>query len=59
MSSVKKAEVFYRERKVGTLAETRDRRIAFEYDGKWLEDGFSISPFSLPLEKKVFLPNVL
>ena len=57
MSSVKKAEVFYRERKVGTLAETRDRRIAFEYDGKWLEDGFSISPFSLPLEKKVFLPK--
>ena len=24
---------------------------AFEYDSQWLLDGFSISPFSLPLEK--------
>ena len=55
MSSLKKMDVFYRNRKVGTLAETKDRRIAFEYDGTWLGSGFSISPFSLPLEKKVFL----
>ena len=55
MSSLKKMDVFYRNRKVGTLAETKDRRIAFEYDGAWLGSGFSISPFSLPLEKKVFL----
>ena len=31
---------------------------AFEYDKDWLLDGFSISPFSLPLEKKVFMPNI-
>jgi serine/threonine-protein kinase HipA len=30
---------------------------AFEYDGLWLADGFSISPFQLPLEKKVFVAN--
>ena len=24
---------------------------------KWLENGFSISPFSLPLKKQVFLPT--
>jgi serine/threonine-protein kinase HipA len=32
-------------------------QVAFEYDDNWLSDGFSISPFSLPLEKKVFLPS--
>lgn len=26
-----------------------------EYDGEWLEHGFSISPFSLPLQKGVFI----
>lgn len=31
--------------------------MAFEYDENWLKDGFAISPFSLPLEKKVFLPK--
>ncbi len=32
--------------------------IAFEYDESWLRNGFSISPFSLPLEKKVFIPKI-
>ena len=31
---------------------------AFEYDHEWLADGFPVSPFSLPLEKKVFLPKI-
>lgn len=57
MSSLKKMDVFYQGRKVGTLAETRNRLAAFEYDGTWLEEGFPVSPFSLPLEKKVFLPK--
>ena len=29
--------------------------MAFEYADKWLANGFSISPFSLPLEKRVFV----
>lgn len=29
--------------------------MAFEYADKWLANGFSISPFSLPLEKRVLL----
>lgn len=57
MSSLKKMDVFYQGRKVGTLAETRNRLAAFEYDGTWLKKGFPVSPFSLPLEKKVFLPK--
>lgn len=57
MNNFKKLEVFYRNRKVGTLAVTKEHCVAFEYDGTWLEEGFPISPFSLPLEKKVFLPK--
>ena len=39
------------------LAKTPDRIVAFEYDSDWLNNGFSISPFSLPLIKKVFIPK--
>jgi len=47
--------VLYNKRKVGRLAETPDKLLAFEYDSVWLRDGFSISPFKLPLEKRVFI----
>lgn len=30
---------------------------AFEYDREWIAEGFSISPFYLPLEQKVFIPK--
>ena len=43
--------VFFHDRLVGTLAMTNERKAAFEYADEWLENGFSISPFSLPLEK--------
>lgn len=49
-------KALYHDREVGTLAFTSDKRAAFEYSDLWLEDGFSVSPFSLPLEKKVYLP---
>ena len=49
----RKVEVFLDDRFVGTLAETADRRVAFAYSDEWLETGFSISPFSLPVEQKV------
>lgn len=51
-------EVFYHERKVGTMALYQNRLAAFEYSSDWLKDGFSISPFSLPLKKKVFMPKL-
>ena len=50
-------QVYYDERHVGTLAMTADHKVAFQYDGEWLENGFSISPFSLPLKKQVFVPQ--
>ncbi len=48
-------DVLYNGRLVGRLAETPERLLAFEYDAEWLRDGFSISPFHLPLEKRVFI----
>ena len=57
MDNYKYLKVFYNDKLVGTLAKTPDRLVAFEYDSEWLATGFSISPFSLPLQKKVFLPK--
>ena len=53
----RKIEVFLSERFVGTLAETADRRVAFAYSDEWLDSGFAVSPFSLPVEQKVFVPS--
>ena len=49
-------DVYYKSRIVGTLAETVNRDIVFEYSDDWISNGFSISPFSLPLRKGVFVP---
>lgn len=49
--------VYFKEDFVGTLALTRERKVAFEYADSWLEHGFSLNPFSLPLKKQVFLPT--
>ena len=53
----RKLDVYLGERLVGTLAETVDHRVAFAYADAWLEDGFAISPFSLPIEQNVFVPG--
>lgn len=53
----RKVEVYLHDRHVGTLAETADHRVAFAYSDAWLEDGFAVSPFSLPVEQKVFVPT--
>lgn len=58
MDRVEHLDVFYHERKVGTLALYQKRLAAFAYEQEWLETGFCISPFSLPLEKKVFVPRI-
>ncbi len=58
MDKIKKLNVFYHENKVGTLALYKSKLAAFEYDNDWLKNGFAISPFSIPLEKRVFIPNI-
>ena len=55
--NLKMIKVKYDGRNVGTLALTKDKKVAFSYDDSWLADEFSISPFSLPLEEKVFIPG--
>lgn len=42
---------------VGTLADAGYGKVAFEYADEWMEKGFAISPFSLPLEKRVFISD--
>ena len=55
MDKIKQLDVFHDERKVGTLALYKEHLAAFEYDKEWIESGFLISPFSLPLEKRIFI----
>lgn len=58
MENIKSLGVFYNNIKVGTLALLPNNLAAFEYDDKWIVDGFAVSPFSLPLIKKVFIPKI-
>jgi len=41
--------------KVGRLALTGDNLCAFEYDADFLRNGFSVSPYFLPLQSGVFV----
>ena len=58
MDKVKKLFVKYKDMSVGTLALYEKYKVAFEYSDEWISKGFSISPFSLPLEKKVFISEI-
>lgn len=51
-----KIEVYYKNKLVGTLANL-EGKYAFQYDDEWIKNGFSISPFSLPLKKGLFVPT--
>ena len=51
-ADVKKLTVKHDGRTVGWLADL-DGRIAFQYDAEWRANGFSISPFSLPLSDRI------
>lgn len=53
----KRLDVYYHNQLVGTLAERPDKQIAFQYSTDWQKNGFSISPFALPLRNDVFTPS--
>jgi serine/threonine-protein kinase HipA len=53
----KKLIVKYNNRIVGYLEELSNKRIAFQYDKDWVKEGFSISPFSLPLTDDVYISS--
>jgi len=42
---------------VGTLANYKGSLAAFEYEDSWISTGFAISPFSIPLQKRVYIPR--
>ena len=50
-------QVLYDERLDGMLAMTAAHKAALQYSEEWLEHGFPIGPFSLPLKRQVFVPN--
>lgn len=52
MKTTDRLNVMYHGRKVGTMALYKGHLAAFEYDREWIAEGFSISPFYLPLEQK-------
>lgn len=54
MEEVKKLTVIYNGSTVGYLAEVSKGRIGFQYDEQWVKNGFSISPFSLPLSNEIY-----
>ena len=53
METIERLEVYCDGSQVGTMAPYRKYRTAFEYSREWLRNGFSISPFSLPLSPGV------
>ena len=57
MQKTERLHVFYKHKQVGTMALYKNALAAFAYDKEWLAEGFSISPFSLPLRQQVFMPK--
>ena len=55
MSRITQIEVLYNHRQVGRLALTKEGLCAFTYAAEWLDGGFSISPFELPLRNGIFM----
>ena len=56
MKKTEKLKVMFHGRPVGLLSLTPDNRLnVFEYDKSWITDGFSISPFELPLKPGIFI----
>ncbi len=50
-------QVYYEEKRVGILALTADHKAAFQYDEKWLENGFFYQSFFTSTEKTGIFTN--
>ena len=57
MKNDKFINVYFNNTHTGVLAKTQNGLIAFEYSDEFIQSGFSISPLSLPLIKKLYLPK--
>ncbi len=54
---IDRVDVFAEKNKVGTLALTKEKKVAFQYSENWLKKGFPINPFKLPLTNQVFISS--
>ena len=54
---MEKLEVWFSDRLIGILEEEESRLVSFRYDEAWLRNGFSISPISLPLDDRLYIPS--
>lgn len=52
---VEQIEVLMHDQLVGRMIQNRKGLCAFEYSSSWLQNGFSISPFELPLRNGPFV----
>ena len=51
---IEKINVFHNEDFVGTLRMTPEgRSCVFEYSPEWIQEGFALSPFELPLKSEL------
>lgn len=55
MNSLKQIEIKISDQIVGRMVLNNENLCAFEYDSQWIRNGFSISPFELPLKSGVFI----
>ena len=55
INNIKKLTLTYNGTTFGFLAETKNNEIAFQYDEDWITSGFPISPFSLPLDNRIYI----
>ena len=59
MKEINKVKVSYNGKVVGSIIRYQRYLTAFAYDPEWLSNGFSISPFSLPLREEPFIAKSL
>ena len=55
MKEINKIKVSYNGKLVGSIIRYQRYLTALAYDPEWLRNGFSISPFSLPLREEPFI----
>lgn len=55
MYEISLIEVFMSDKRVGRMALTPEGLCGFEYDADWIQSGFSISPFYLPLKSGLMM----
>lgn len=55
MDNISIIEVFISGKRIGRMALTPEGMCGFEYDADWIQTGFSISPFYLPLKSGLIM----